>query len=113
MDDIRVGVIGVGNCASALYQGLTYYKNKTTTGLIRDQIGGYTINNIKVVAAFDVDQRKVGKTMADAILEKPNCTPLFITREEMEDGPLVQMGNVLDGVADHMQHVPELSLIHI
>lgn len=107
MDDIKVAVIGVGNCASALYQGLSYYNNKTTTGLIRDQIGGYTINNIKVVAAFDVDQRKVGKTMADAILEKPNCTPLFITREEMEDGPLVQMGNVLDGVADHMKYVPE------
>ena len=102
---IRIAIVGVGNCASALYQGFTYYKGKHEAGLMRSNIGGYSIEDIKVVAAFDVDRRKVGKCMADAILEKPNCTPLRVARRDMEAGPVVQMGHVYDGVAPHMELV--------
>ena len=107
MSKIRVAIVGVGNCASALYQGFTYYKNKDGKGLMKKDIGGYSITDIEVVAAFDIDERKVGKCMADAILERPNCTPLRVKREDLDQGPIVQMGDVLDGVANHMENVNE------
>jgi myo-inositol-1-phosphate synthase len=107
MVNINVAVVGVGTCASALYQGLTYYKNNDTSGLMKDNIGDYSINNINIVAAFDVDKRKVGKVFKDAILSQPNCTPCYCNREELPDGPIVMMGNVLDGVSKHMLDVPE------
>ena len=107
MSKIRVAIVGVGNCASALYQGFTYYKERNCEGLMRTDIGGYSIRDIEVVAAFDIDERKVGKHMADAILAPPNCTPLRVKREDLEQGPIVQMGDVLDGVASHMERVNE------
>ena len=107
MSKIRVAIVGVGNCASALYQGFTYYKDRNYEGLMRNDIGGYSIRDIEVVAAFDVDERKVGKHMADAILAPPNCTPLRVNKEDMDKGPIVQMGDVLDGVASHMERVNE------
>ena len=69
MNKKTVGIIGVGNCASSLIQGLQYYKNKDekSVGLMHWSIGGYTPDDIEVVCAFDVDERKVGKNIYDAI----------------------------------------------
>lgn len=106
--NIKVAIVGTGNCASSLYQGLTYYReNIANSGLMREQIGGYGIKSIEIVAAFDVDSRKVGKTLKDALLSKPNCTPLFVDEDKLPDGPVVMMGEVLDGVAVHMTEYPE------
>ena len=106
---INIAIVGVGNCCSSLYQGFTYYGNNrtNTNGIMREQIGGYGINNINVVAAFDIDERKVGKTLKSAIVSKPNCTPMFADYDKIPDGPTVMMGNLLDGVSDHMLDVPE------
>ena len=105
---INVAIVGVGNCACSLYQGFTYYKDKeTVSGLVKASIGGYSIHDIRVVAAFDVDTRKVGKCFKAAMLSPPNCTPLFVQDKDLPDGPHVMMGRVLDGVADHMTTYPE------
>jgi len=105
---INICIVGVGNCASSLYQGIRYYQDYNDTGgLMRENIGGYTIKNINLVCAFDVDERKVGKCMKEAIIAKPNCTPLLVDYDKLDDGPIVMMGNVLDGVAKHMVDVNE------
>lgn len=97
MGSIKVAILGVGNCASSLYQGLYYYREKTSTsGVMREDIGGYFCNNIEVVAAIDIDSRKVGKTMKSAIFSKPNCTPIYMSN--IPDGPTIVKGPVLDGV---------------
>ena len=72
---IKIAVIGVGNCFSALYQGFAYYqanKNNSVSGIMFEDIGGYTPTDIEVVAAFDVDKRKVGKPIGEAIFALPN-----------------------------------------
>ena len=107
--NIRVAIVGVGNCANSLYQGLTYYAGYTAgqerDGVMKSRIGGYSVANIEVVAAFDVDARKVGKNFRDAMWAKPNCTPEY--EPNVPDGPIVQMGPVLDGVPEHMSHYPD------
>ena len=69
--DIRVAIVGVGNCANSLVQGVTYYKDaaldQEIPGLMHATIGSYHISNVKFVAAFDVDAKKVGLDLADAI----------------------------------------------
>jgi myo-inositol-1-phosphate synthase len=102
---IRVAIIGVGNCASSLYQGFSYYSqsSRSADGLMRADIGGYSATDIEVVLAFDVDSRKVGLPFKAAMQAKPNCTPMFADLATMPDGPIVQMGPVLDGVADVMK----------
>lgn len=105
---IKVAVVGVGNCFSALYQGFAYYKKHTgeeIPGLMFKNIGGYAPTDIEVVAAFDVDKRKVGKPVGQAIFAKPNCVRVFMPK--VPDGPKVQMGRVLDGVSDYMLEQPE------
>lgn len=105
---IKVAIVGIGNCASSLYQGFAYYKGKKgeyVPGLMFADIGGYRLDNIEVVAAFDVDSRKVGKPIGEAIFAKPNCARVFC--KKVPKGPLVQMGQVLDGVSSHMQEQPE------
>ncbi len=105
---IKIAVVGVGNCFSALYQGFSYYKDhkdEDIPGLMFKDIGGYAPTDIEVVAAFDVDERKVGKPVGQAIFEKPNCARVFMP--EVPAGPKVQMGNVLDGVSDYMLAQPE------
>lgn len=105
---IKVAVVGVGNCLSALYQGLEYYKDHdedNIPGIMFSRIGGYHPADIQVVAAFDVDRRKVGRPLGEAIFAKPNCCRVF--QEDVPDGPIVQMGPVLDGVSDYMQSQPE------
>jgi len=106
MSDIRLAIVGVGNCASALVQGLDYYKNGDRSGLIQNDIGGYGVGDVKVVAAFDVDERKVGKPLGTALQAAPNCTPWF-SRDLTGEGVIVQMGPVMDGVAPHMAEYEE------
>jgi len=106
---IKLAIVGVGNCASSLVQGLEYYKGSdpdSVAGLIHWDVGGYRPNDIEVVTAFDVDVRKVGKDISEAIFEAPNCTTVFCD-EVPKAGVHVRMGRVLDGVADHMADFPE------
>ena len=101
---IKVAIVGVGNCASAIYQGLTYYKESTgdnIPGVMFADIGGYTLADIEVVAAFDVDKRKVGLPIGQAIFQEPNCARVFA--KNVPDGPVVQMGEVLDGISEYME----------
>ncbi len=105
MNKIRIAIVGIGNCASSLIQGLTYYKGKQSrevVGLTHWEIGEFKPYDIEVVAAFDVDKRKVGKDVAEAIFEKPNCTTLFC-RDLPSTGTKVRMGPIMDGFADHMK----------
>lgn len=108
MGKIRIAIAGVGNCASALLQGIEMYKHlpeKEAIGLMHYDLGGYLPGDIEVVAAFDVDARKVGKKLKDALLSPPNCTKIFY---ELPDYDVeVMMGPVLDGVAPHMSNYPE------
>lgn len=106
METIRTAIIGTGNCCSSLIQGLFYYRNvdgnhDLVPGLMHNVLGGYRIADIEPVAAFDVDQRKVGKDVSDAIFTRPNCTKVFF-RDVPKSGVTVQKGPVLDGVAPHM-----------
>jgi myo-inositol-1-phosphate synthase len=103
MNTINVAVIGIGNCASSLVQGLAFYHQGQNdhVGLMHWDLGGYKPSDIKVVAAWDVDTRKVGVDVAEAIFAKPNCTAIFCA-DVPSTGVKVQMGQVLDGVAEHM-----------
>jgi myo-inositol-1-phosphate synthase len=109
MKKIKIAIIGVGNCASSLIQGIYYYKDKNpedAIGLMHWDIGGYKPYDIEVVAAIDVDKRKVGKDVSEAIFAKPNCTKVFC-KDIPRIGVNVVMGKVLDGVAPHMREYPE------
>lgn len=109
MDKIKIAVVGVGNCASSLIQGIAYYRDKhaeDAIGLMHWDIGGYKPYDIEVKAAFDIDRRKVGKDVAEAIFAPPNCTKIFY-REVPAFGTKVRMGPVFDGVSEHMQEYKE------
>ncbi|PCD03397.1 inositol-3-phosphate synthase [Sphingomonas spermidinifaciens] len=113
MNAIRIALVGVGNCASSLVQGLSYYRegSNDTVGLMHDVMGGYRASDIEVVAAWDVDARKVGRDVAEAIFARPNCTAVFAPNVDLT-GTIVRMGSVLDGVADHMaDHADERTFI--
>ena len=105
MPEIRVAIAGVGNCASALVQGVEYYKDAkeeaTVPGLMHVNFGGYHIRDIKFVAAFEVDKNKIGKDLAEAIFTKPNCCAKFADVPRL--GVKVLPGPIMDGVADHMK----------
>ncbi|MBL4894842.1 MAG: inositol-3-phosphate synthase [Emcibacter sp.] len=107
MSKIKIAIAGIGNCASSLIQGIYYYTPdrvgdaKQVPGLMHWEVGGYRPCDIEVVAAFDVDKRKVGKDVNEAIFEKPNCTTVFLG-DLPKSGTIVKMGNVLDGVSEHM-----------
>ncbi len=108
MSKINIAIAGVGNCASALLQGIEMYKKspENTIGLLNYDLGGYTPGDINVVAAFDIDKRKVGKGLKEAVFAKPNCTTVFY--DQLPDYPVqVQMGPVLDGVSEHMADYDE------
>lgn len=109
---IRIAVAGIGNCFSSLYQGLEYYKDhdedatgQSIPGVMFSRIGGYHPADVQVVAAFDVDRRKVGRPIGEAIFAAPNCARVFC--EDVPDGPVVQMGPILDGVSEYMLTQPE------
>lgn len=110
MGKIKLAIVGVGNCASALIQGIEYYKNHSSPeklpGLMHFNLGGYLPGDIEVVAAFDIDKRKVNKPLKEAVFAKPNCTKVFFPN--LPDYPVkVSMGPILDGVAEHMKDYPE------
>lgn len=109
MEKIKIAIIGVGNCASSLIQGIYYYKDKNpknAIGLMHWDIGGYKSYDIEIVAAVDIDKRKVGKDLSEAIFAKPNCTKVFC-KDIPKIGVSVSMGKVLDGVAPHMKEYPD------
>ena len=112
MGRIRVAVAGVGNCASALVQGIEFYRNAKepsggdSTGLMNLDVGGYRPGDIEIVAAFDIDRRKVGRPLREAIFAPPTSTPKFVDTIP-GGGPVVRMAPVLDGVAPHMREYPE------
>jgi myo-inositol-1-phosphate synthase len=104
MGSIRIAIAGVGNCTSSLLQGIEYYRKhgpEGAIGLMHWDIAGYTPADIETVAAFDVDKRKVGRDLNEAIFQRPNCTKTFCP-EMPAAGVKVMMGRVLDGMADHM-----------
>lgn len=106
MSKIKIAIVGVGNCASSLIQGIHYYRDKTSEeiiGLMHWDIGGYTPGDIEIVAAFDIDKRKVGIDVNDAIFSKPNCTAVFYP-DVPNYGIKVNMGKILDGFSEHMKN---------
>jgi len=106
---INVAIIGVGNCASSLVQGIYYYGAQNITepsGLMHETLGGYSCKDIRIVAAFDIDERKVGADVAEAIFALPNCTEVFC-EDIPKTGVEVQMGPILDGYSDHMAGYPD------
>ncbi|MDD9873143.1 MAG: inositol-3-phosphate synthase [Deltaproteobacteria bacterium] len=105
MDRVRIAIVGVGNCASSLLQGIHYYAGRgpnAAAGLMHWEIGGLRPGDIEAVAAFDVDARKVGRDLSDAIFAEPNCTARFCS-EVPKTGVGVRMGALLDGISPHMQ----------
>src|SRR5262249_29884176 len=106
---IKVAIAGVGNCASALVQGVEYYRarqGEALDGVMRHSIGGYHCGDIEFVAAFDVDRRKVGRPLEEAIFATPNCAQEFQSALPVSN-VIVQAGPVLDGVAAHMADYPD------
>jgi myo-inositol-1-phosphate synthase len=109
MPNVKVALVGVGNCASAFLQGLNYYGKAETdcTGLRNPKIAGLSAKDIQVVAAFDVDDRKVGKDLAEAILAKPNNAPKIAN--VAKTGVTVNKGPLLDGVGESTKSVVMVS----
>ncbi len=105
MPEIRVALVGVGNSASALVQGVEYYKSakegKTVPGLMHVNFGGYHVRDVKFVAAFEVNRKKIGKDLAEAIFTEPNCCAKFA--EVPHIGVKVSPAPIMDGVAEHMK----------
>ncbi|MDR2719580.1 MAG: inositol-3-phosphate synthase [Nitrososphaerota archaeon] len=111
MTKIKVALIGVGNCASAFLQGLNYYGKATKpeefTGLRNSTLSGYAPSDIIVVAAFDVDERKVGLDLSEAIYAKPNNTPKVSQVPQL--GVTVNKGPLLDGVGESTKDIIQVS----
>ena len=111
MPEIRIAIAGVGNCASALLQGIEFYKrelkndNKEYLGVMHREIGGYQPEDIKIVAAFDIDERKVGRPLEEAIFAAPNCCVRIVDKVE-SNGVVVNMAPVMDGFSDHINSYP-------
>ncbi len=104
MSKIKVAIVGVGNCASALIQGIHYYRElneQEAIGLLHWNIGGYQPFDIAVSAAFDIDERKVGRDVNQAVFALPNCAVPFYP-DLPPSGTEVKMGRVLDGLSEHM-----------
>jgi len=110
MKKIKIAIVGLGNCASALIQGLHHYRKhpeKDSNGLMHWDMGGYCPLDIVVAAAFDIDRRKVGIDVGTAIFQAPNCTTAFYP-EVPSMGVTVQMGAILDGIPAHMNDLDPL-----
>ncbi len=109
MNKIRIAIAGIGNCASSLIQGIHYYRDRDpgeAIGLMHPVIAGYGPSDIEVVAAWDIDKRKVGRDVSRAIFAKPNCTTVFC-HDIPDSGVKVRMGRMLDGFSEHMKEYPE------
>ena len=110
MSKVKVALIGTGNCASAFVQGLKYYgelAEDDCVGLRNPRLSGLTAKDIQVVAAFDVDQRKVGKDLSKAVFAPPNSTPKVVDLSEM--GVVVQKGKLLDGIGECTKSIVQVS----
>lgn len=107
MGKIRVAIIGVGNCASSLVQGVEYYKNagddEFIPGLMHANLGGYRISDIEFSAAFDIDKNKVGKDLSDAIFTSPNNTTVFA--KVPKTGVKVSRGMTHDGLGKYLSRL--------
>ncbi|PSC05036.1 inositol-3-phosphate synthase [Alsobacter soli] len=107
---LRVGIVGVGNCASSFVQGLTYYRdansNEPVPGLMNVELGGYHVGDIEVASAFDINAAKVGKDVSEAIFASPNNTERFARPDPT--GVRVSRGPTFDGVGKYMRdEIPE------
>lgn len=112
MSKIRVAIVGVGNCAKSLIEGVTrYLDSESSIGLAFEDIGGYKAGDLEFVLAYDVDKRKVGRHLAEAIYAKPNCSvdilPEGVTVDCVCGDTKVKRGALYDGVAPHMEQMPE------
>ncbi len=110
-DKVRVGVVGVGNCASALVQGLSYYRdargNEPIPGLMSVDLGGYHVDDVEIASAFDIDARKVGRDVSEAIFADPNDTIRFAEVPRL--GVAVRRGPTLDGLGRFLRDAVEES----
>src|SRR5690606_8457437 len=101
---LRVGIVGVGNCASSFVQGVSYYAGASADepppGLMNVELGGYHVSDIEIASAFDVHAGKVGRDVTDAIFIAPNNTMAFA--RPRAGGVLVQRGPTLDGIGQYM-----------
>ena len=112
MSKINVAIIGVGNCAKSLVEGVQYYiqNPEDKVGLMYPDIGGYTVNDIEFVCGFDIDPRKVGSHLINALRARPNCAMDHVDSLDftcVNSLAEVYSGPLLDGVADHMLDYPE------
>jgi myo-inositol-1-phosphate synthase len=111
MSKVRLAIVGVGNCASSLVQGLEYYKDASpedpVPGLMHVELGGYHVGDVEIVAAFDVDAKKVGTDVAEAILSEPNNTIRFA--DVPPTGVTVRRGPTDDGLGTYYREVIEES----
>jgi myo-inositol-1-phosphate synthase len=108
---VRVALVGVGNCASSLVQGLQYYRNaignEPIPGLMSPDLGGYAVRDIEISAAFDVNRTKVGRDVAEAIFAEPNNTQTFA--QVPATGIKVARGPVLDGIGKYLKSEIEIA----
>ena len=121
MSKVRIAIVGVGNCASSLIQGLEYYKDADpqdrVPGLMHVELGGYHVHDVEVVAAFDVDAKKVGTDVAEAILSEPNNTIRFA--DVAHTGVKVNRGRTLDGLGTYYRdmiaesELPEADVVQV
>ena len=121
MSTVRIAIVGVGNCASSLVQGLTYYRDADPSddvpGLMHVDLGGYHVRDVEVVAAFDVDAEKVGKDVAEAIFTEPNNTIRFSDVAPL--GVEVLRGHTLDGLGTYYRQMvtesdrPEADVVQV
>ena len=107
---VRVGIVGVGNCASSFVQGLSYYRdanaNEPVPGLMNVELGGYHVGDVEIASAFDIGAAKVGRDLAQAIVAPPNNTQRFA--DVAETGIVVQRGRTLDGLGKYLRdQIPE------
>ncbi|MDD1778894.1 MAG: inositol-3-phosphate synthase, partial [Candidatus Helarchaeota archaeon] len=114
MGKIKIAVAGVGNCCSALVQGIHYAKTKDSSslGLIYENFGEYTVSDIDIVAAFDVVQGKVGKDLSEAIFGSPNnMYPLSQDKDKLtKSGIIVQKGEELDGIGAYLKEMIKIDV---
>jgi myo-inositol-1-phosphate synthase len=120
-NSVRIAIVGVGNCASSLVQGLHYYTDADPAdrvpGLMHVELGGYHVRDVKLVAAFDVDAKKVGRDVAEAIFTEPNNTIRF--SDVPPTGVVVSRGRTLDGLGTYYRQViteadePETDVVQV
>src|SRR3954468_19706567 len=111
MSSVRVAIVGVGNCAASLVQGVEYYKDadpqSRVPGLMHVQFGPYHVRDVQFVAAFDVDGKKVGRDLAEAIVASENNTIRIC--DVPPTGIVVQRGHTYDGLGEYYQEIIEES----